>query len=374
SGDGSITVQKRTEHEFNDFDRRKGTDRYNRDGGGYDSNLMHRSESLSMSRRSPTEFPKGSRSKDSGSGVLSWQRFRKEFKERIGGKGLKDVRSSTWLNSRDSRSEQSRVRSLGKWGWGGVGFWIGGEVKRLEEREVGQGRGEWVSRRLQNLTPFKPTTILQPRRTFCAKSPANANNGNFPETSVSSYHEQYKQLEKLDFMTATKCSSLLSLRKLNLGIARFPFGTTVLLLPAFPGYVSSFIFGFSCGCTSLSENLFHVTAVCLGAQYARYEITRMVAVKVRLDKLDEALKEIVVESKTQTTSRLTRDHKGSSGKKNVVTWATNTSSSDSSKPSEKDHFGKQGSGNQDRLGKERVNGWHPVPYTSLKDKQGKIER
>ncbi|KAM1807353.1 hypothetical protein ACFX11_030383 [Malus domestica] len=72
-------------------------------------------------------------------------------------------------------------------------------------------------RRLQNLTPFKPKTILQPRRTFCAKSPANANNGNVPETSVSSYHEQYKQLEKLDFMTATKCSSLLSLRKLNLG-------------------------------------------------------------------------------------------------------------------------------------------------------------
>ncbi|KAM1040792.1 hypothetical protein ACFX13_030776 [Malus domestica] len=103
-------------------------------------------------------------------------------------------------------------------------------------------------------------------------------------------------------------------------------------------------------------------------------VPELLEVKVRLDKLDEALKEIVVESKTQTTSRLTRDHKGSSGKKNVVTWATNTSSSDSSKPSEKDHFGKQGSGNQDRLGKERVNGWHPVPYTSLKDKQGKIER
>lgn len=96
--------------------------------------------------------------------------------------------------------------------------------------------------------------------------------------------------------------------------------------------------------------------------------------KTRLDKLEEALKEIVVESKAQTTSRLTKDHKGSSGKKNVVTGATNTSSSDSSKPFEKDHFGKQGSGNQDCLGKKRVNGWHPVPNTSLKDKQGKIER
>ncbi|KAM1394185.1 hypothetical protein ACFX2F_030268 [Malus domestica] len=83
-------------------------------------------------------------------------------------------------------------------------------------------------------------------------------------------------------------------------------------------------------------------------------VPELLEVKLRLDKLEEALKEIVVESKTQITSRLTRDHKGSSGKKNVVTWATNTSSSDSSKPSEKDHLGKQGSGNQDRLGKERV--------------------
>ncbi|TQD90607.1 hypothetical protein C1H46_023850 [Malus baccata] len=72
-------------HEFNDFDRRKGTDQYNRDGGGYDRNLMQRSKSLFVLRRSPTKFPKGfrserdrSRSKDSGSGALSWRRFRKE--------------------------------------------------------------------------------------------------------------------------------------------------------------------------------------------------------------------------------------------------------------------------------------------------------
>lgn len=70
---------------------------------------------------------------------------------------------------------------------------------------------------------------------------------------------------------------------------------------------------------------------------------------------------------------MTKDHKGSSGKKNVVTGATNTGRSDSSKPSKKDHLGKQDSGNQDRLGKKRVNGWHPVPNSSLKDEQGKIE-
>ncbi|CAN6560197.1 unnamed protein product [Malus baccata var. baccata] len=233
-------------------------------------------------------------------------------------------------------------------------------------------------RRLQNLTPFKPTTILQPRRTFCAKSPANANNGNVPETSVSSYHEQYKQLEKLDFMTATKMLFTALPSKIKFG---YCFASNFLLLDF------HLVQLFFCCLPSL--------AVCLVAQYARYEITRMEAElekkkkkeaakakdelnatdgKKKAGSVPELLEEIVVESKTQTTSRLTRDHKGSSGKKNVVTWATNTSSSDSSKPSEKDHFGKQGSGNQDRLGKERVNGWHPVPYTSLKDKQGKIER
>ncbi|KAM1369163.1 hypothetical protein ACFX14_039677 [Malus domestica] len=118
SGGGSRTVRKRPGHEFDGFDRRKGTDRYNRDGGGYDRNLMHRSESFSASRRSPTDFPKGfrserdrSRREGSGSGALSWRRFGKEFEERGGGKGLRDVRSPTWSNSRDSGSEQSRVRS-----------------------------------------------------------------------------------------------------------------------------------------------------------------------------------------------------------------------------------------------------------------------
>lgn len=115
AGGGSRTARKRPEQEFDGFDRRKGLDRYNRDGGGYDRSSMHRSESFSVSRRSPAEFPKGFRSerdrpRREGSGALSWRRFGKEFEER-GGKGLRDVRSPTWSNSRDSGSEQSRVRS-----------------------------------------------------------------------------------------------------------------------------------------------------------------------------------------------------------------------------------------------------------------------
>ncbi|PQQ17155.1 protein OBERON 4 [Prunus yedoensis var. nudiflora] len=115
AGGGSRTARKRQEQEFDGFDRRKGLDRYNRDGGGYDRSSMHRSESFSVSRRSPAEFPKGFRSerdrpRREGSGALSWRRFGKEFEDR-GGKGLRDVRSPTWSNSRDSGSEQSRVRS-----------------------------------------------------------------------------------------------------------------------------------------------------------------------------------------------------------------------------------------------------------------------
>ncbi|KAB2594607.1 protein OBERON 4-like [Pyrus ussuriensis x Pyrus communis] len=107
------------EHELDGFDRSKGTDRYNRDGGGYDRNLMHWSESLSMSRRSPAELLKGfrskrdrSRHKGNGSRALSWRSFWKELEEKGGGKGFRDMRSPTWSNSRYSGSEQSKVEAM----------------------------------------------------------------------------------------------------------------------------------------------------------------------------------------------------------------------------------------------------------------------
>ncbi|XP_062109381.1 protein OBERON 4 isoform X2 [Humulus lupulus] len=120
-------VRKRSEDDFDGFDRRKGFDRY-RDGGGsessrgYERNVMHRSESFCGSRR---EFPKGFRSERDRSqregSVSSWRRFgsgNKEFDEGVSrsrleerGKRLRDVRSPTWSNSKDSGSEQSRIRS-----------------------------------------------------------------------------------------------------------------------------------------------------------------------------------------------------------------------------------------------------------------------
>ncbi|KDP43494.1 hypothetical protein JCGZ_16781 [Jatropha curcas] len=148
SRESSRMVRKRSDHDFDSFDRRKGAglgfDRYSSRegysgsgggggvGAGNSDRLIHRSESFCGSRR---EFPKGFRSerdrpRREGS-VSSWRRFgsgNKEFEEsrgirggndermstaaRSSPKGLRDVKSPTW--SRDSGSEQTRVRGSGR--------------------------------------------------------------------------------------------------------------------------------------------------------------------------------------------------------------------------------------------------------------------
>ncbi|KAG5238453.1 protein OBERON [Salix suchowensis] len=142
--ESSKVVRKRSDHEFDSFDRRKGLgfDRYGSGGGsgnsregygggggsgGGNDRVILRSESFCGSRR---DFPKGFRSERERSrregSVSSWRRFgSKEFEEnrgvsnrggneeRMGSarsspKGLRDaVRSPSW--SRDSGSEQTRV-------------------------------------------------------------------------------------------------------------------------------------------------------------------------------------------------------------------------------------------------------------------------
>ncbi|KAF2293579.1 hypothetical protein GH714_002985 [Hevea brasiliensis] len=138
SRDSSRMVWKRSDHDFDSFDRRKGAglgfDRYSsREGysgggvGGGSDRSIYRSENFCGSRR---EFPKGFRSERDRSrregSVSSWRRFgsgSKEFEESRGSrggnedrmsaatrsspKGLRDVKSPTW--SRDSGSEQTRV-------------------------------------------------------------------------------------------------------------------------------------------------------------------------------------------------------------------------------------------------------------------------
>ncbi|XVF73620.1 hypothetical protein PTKIN_Ptkin12aG0216700 [Pterospermum kingtungense] len=101
-------VRKRTEHEFESFDRRKGGfDRYRESGG----NSLHRSETFSGPRR---EFPKRFRSerdrtrRESGSGS-SWRGF-----------GNEENRGSTKMQLREVRDVKSPTRSRDSLGSGRV--------------------------------------------------------------------------------------------------------------------------------------------------------------------------------------------------------------------------------------------------------------
>lgn len=136
----------------------------------------------------------------------------------------------------------------------------------------------------------------------------NSSNGENAESSIGAYKKAYRQLEKLDFMTAARILFTDPPKKKNFGI---DFHLVQLFFACMPSL-----------------------AVYLVAQYARYEMRRMEAeleqkkleeekklkemeeetpeeeevdsvkdlseVKVRLDKLEEAVKEIVVEAKKQS--------------------------------------------------------------------------
>ena len=70
--------------------------------------------------------------------------------------------------------------------------------------------------------------------------------------------------------------------------------------------------------------------------------SELLEVKVRLDKLEEAIKEIVVETKKQPASGLAKNQKEGSENKDLATEPTNTKSR--SEPSNivgKDHLNKQ---------------------------------
>ncbi|KAF3967129.1 hypothetical protein CMV_008842 [Castanea mollissima] len=172
------------------------------------------------------------------------------------------------------------------------------------------------------------------------------------ESNVSNdYHQAYKQLDKLDFVTAAKMLFTDPPKKKKFG---FDFHLVQFFFACMPSL-----------------------AVYLVAQYARYDIRKMEAeleqkkkqeeekkakemelnateekeagsdselleVKVRLDKLEEAIKEIVVETKKQPASGLAKNQKDGSEKKDLATEPTNTKSR--SEPSNivgKDHLNKQ---------------------------------
>ncbi|KAF2321493.1 hypothetical protein GH714_000116 [Hevea brasiliensis] len=106
------------------------------------------------------------------------------------------------------------------------------------------------------------------------------------ESKVSKYDEAYRQLDKLDFMTAAKI---------------------------------------------------------LFTEPPRKRSSELLEVKVRLDKLEEAVKEIVVDSKKQSTDNATKNQEDSSKKKHIAPTESGDvqSKSEPSKSTEKDLLSKQ---------------------------------
>ncbi|XP_015887790.3 uncharacterized protein LOC107422803 [Ziziphus jujuba] len=196
----------------------------------------------------------------------------------------------------------------------------------------------------------KQFKVIETRRPFCSK-PTNSNK---PKSSLSNYDEAYRQLDKLDFMTAAKILFTGPPKEKKFGI---DFHLVQLFFVCMPSL-----------------------AVYLVAQYARYEMrkmdeelerkkkkeeeekakeleltaadekevgsdTELLEVKARLDKLEETVKEITVLSKKQLESGLMKGQEGSNGKKSIDgTEANNRGvSAESSKSIGKDHPSKQSS-------------------------------
>ncbi|KAI4318193.1 hypothetical protein L6164_025991 [Bauhinia variegata] len=227
-------------------------------------------------------------------------------------------------------------------------------------------------------------------RSFCSNSmngkiDTTKSNGHsdYTESNVSIHGERYRQLENMDFMTAAKILFTDPPKKKKFG---FDFHLVQFFFACLPSL-----------------------AVYLVAQYARYEMRKMevevekkrkqkeeeearelelnppeekdiksdlrlLKVKERLDKLEENVKEIMVETKKQSSSSLTRNQPHDDQKKNLESSAPSNTSSDSSsaKAVEKDHHSKHVSAKlQPESGHESVNGSEVAPNASLPDQKGK---
>ncbi|KAF3450954.1 hypothetical protein FNV43_RR07043 [Rhamnella rubrinervis] len=188
-----------------------------------------------------------------------------------------------------------------------------------------RSRVTWI---LMSKKRFKAVEI---KRSFCS-NPTTTSNTDKAESSLSNYDKAYRQLDKLDFMTAAKILFNGPPKKKKFGI---DFHLVQLFFVCMPSL-----------------------AVYLVAQYARYEMRRMeeeleqkkkkeeeekakeveltandekeagsipelLEVKERLDKLEETVKEIVVVSKKQSGSALVKDQDVGNEKKHVATAEAN---------------------------------------------------
>ncbi|KAL5574487.1 hypothetical protein UlMin_016186 [Ulmus minor] len=186
-------------------------------------------------------------------------------------------------------------------------------------------------------TRFK---IVESRRPFSDK-PSASGNGDKAGSSLTKYDESYRQLDNLDFMTAAKMLFSEPPKKKKFG---FDFHLVQFFFALMPSF-----------------------AVYLVAQYARYEMRKMekdlekkkkkeeeekakelelnaaekeeenfpglLEVKTRLEKLEETVKEIAVESKKQSGSGLEKSQEGGNEKKHLTrTETSNRESSSEPRP------------------------------------------
>lgn len=216
---------------------------------------------------------------------------------------------------------------------------------------------------------FSNRASLTRTRTLCTTKPIsttnnNNNNEKVGEPSVRDI-DAYRQLDKLDFTTAAKILFTTPPKKKKFGIDFHLVQLFFVLMPSF--------------------------AVYLVAQYARYEMRKMDAelelkrkaeeenkakelelsateekekgsdpelsnVKERLEKLEEAIKEIAVESKKQYVTSISKNLEGGTEKKQTEPNNTQRRPEASNSASQ-----------------ERVNNSAPVADTSQQDQRGKIQ-
>ncbi|XP_059643690.1 uncharacterized protein LOC132285517 [Cornus florida] len=228
----------------------------------------------------------------------------------------------------------------------------------------------WFSRRF----------IYVQNRPFCTTNKPTINNNGSANGSLSKYDDAHRQLDNLDFMTAAKILFTTPPNKKKFGI---DFHLVQLFFACMPSL-----------------------AVYLVAQYARYEMRRMEAeleqkkraeeeakakeeelnvteekeagsdpeileVKVRLDKLEEAIKEIVVESKKPSGSTVTKNQEVSNKKHSTTPEPSDTQSRLEASSAVKDHDSKQSSENvMPGSGHGKASGLAPVTDASQQNQKG----
>ncbi|EXB50401.1 hypothetical protein L484_013493 [Morus notabilis] len=202
------------------------------------------------------------------------------------------------------------------------------------------------------LNRFKTRSFSGKPTATGSSSTNNGNGSEKAESSLTKYDETYRQLDNLDFTAAAKILFTHPPKKRKFGIDFHLVQLFFALMPSF--------------------------AVYLVAQYARYEMRKMeeeleqkkkkeeeeekakelelkatqekeaesvpelLEVKTRLEKLEETLKEIVIESKKQSSTGVVKEQQNGNEKKHLAAETSSRDSrSESNESKEKDRLSGQ---------------------------------